>query len=164
MATIMALHKSAQTDNAVAPALQKVLAGSYGLYLVTHNYHWNVEGEKFVPLHALFDKQYNELFLAIDLIAERIRALGAYVSPFGEENLVQLSRMTSACPNKDAKVCMPAEHMVSNLVKLTGDVINLCQFAKEKAHRAEDGETENLMIELITAHQKALWMLESTLK
>ena len=164
MATVTALHKSTQTDNAVAHALQKVLAGTYGLYMVTHNYHWNVEGDNFAPLHALFERQYNELFLAIDLIAERIRALGVYVSPFEKENLVQLSRMISLCENKDTKANLHAERMVSNLVTLTGDVIRLCQSAKEKAQNAEDGETENLMVELITAHQKALWMLESTLK
>jgi starvation-inducible DNA-binding protein len=164
MATVTALHSFTQTDNAVAPALQKVLAGTYGLYMVTHNYHWNVEGDNFAPLHALFERQYNELFLAIDLIAERIRALGAYVSPFEKENLVQLSRMISHCENKDTKANLHADRMVSNLITLTGDIIKLCQAAKEKAQHAEDGETENLMVELITAHQKALWMLESTLK
>ncbi|MFA4995126.1 MAG: DNA starvation/stationary phase protection protein [Bdellovibrionales bacterium] len=164
MGTITALHKDLQPDGAVVLALQKVLAGTYGLYMVTHNYHWNVEGEKFVPLHALFERQYNESFLAVDLIAERIRALGAYVSPFEDGNLIQLSRMTSHSSNKKTKANVHADQMVSNLIKLTGDVIGLCQLAKEKAQDVEDGETENLMVELITAHQKALWMLESTLK
>jgi len=156
--------KSAQTDNAVAQSLQKVLSGTYGLYLATHNYHWNVEGAKFIPLHTLFEGQYKELFLAIDLIAERIRALGIYALPFEEDNVTSISKMISNPLNKETDANLRADRMVNNLVALTGAVINLCQTAKEEAQDAEDDETENLMIERITTHQKALWILESTLK
>lgn len=65
---------SAPAKNPVAAAFQSMLKDTYALYLLTHNYHWNVEGPKFVSLHTLFEQQYNELFLAIDEIAERIRA------------------------------------------------------------------------------------------
>jgi len=153
-----------KTDHAVAESLQKVLAGTYGLYLVTHNYHWNVEGEKFVPLHSLFEGQYNELYLAVDLIAERIRALGYYALPFEGENVTQISKMTANPLNKETESYLRADRMVHNLVALSGNVIDLCQVAKGEAQEAEDDETENLLIERITAHEKALWRLTSTLK
>lgn len=157
-------YESARADNAVVQSLQKTLSGTYGLYLATHNYHWNVEGAKFVSLHTLFEDQYKELFLAIDLIAERIRVLGKYALPFEEDNVTTISKMISNPLNKETDANLRADRMVHNLVALTGDVINLCQTAKEEAQDAEDDETENLMIERITAHQKALWKLESILK
>ena len=62
---------------AIAEGLSRLLADTYTLYLKTHNYHWNVTGPMFQTLHLMFETQYNELALAVDLIAERIRALGA---------------------------------------------------------------------------------------
>jgi starvation-inducible DNA-binding protein len=164
MTTTTTPHKSTQTSDAVAQALQEVLEGTYGLYLATHNYHWNVEGEKFVTLHTLFEGQYNELFLAVDLVAERIRALGKYALPFEGDNIIKISKMISNPLNKETDANLRADRMVLNLTTLTGDLINICRAAKEEALNAEDDETGSLIIERITAHQKALWMLESTLK
>ena len=164
MATTIAPHKSSRNNNALNQAMQKTLTSTYGLYLATHNYHWNVEGEQFVSLHTLFEAQYNELFLAIDRIAERIRALGHYALPFEEDHIPQISKMISNPLNKETDANLRAERMVHNLIALTGTVINVCRKAKEEACNAKDDETENMLVERITAHQKALWMLESVFK
>ena len=147
-----------------AQTLQKVLAGTYGLYLATHNYHWNVEGNLFVSLHSLFESQYNELFLAVDLIAERIRALGDYALPFEGDTIIQISKMTSNALNKEIDATLRAHRMLLNLIDLTESAILSCQTAKAAAKDATDDESENLMIERITAHQKALWMLRAASK
>ena len=152
------------SNNAVSQALQSVLANTYGLYLATHNYHWNVEGSQFLPLHTLFERQYNELFLAVDTIAERIRALGDYALPFEGENVIQISRMTSNALNKETAADDRADRMLENLIELNESVIKSCQASKKIAQNVRDDESENVLIERITAHQKALWMLESALK
>lgn len=159
----VAIHQPKQSDNPVTTVLQEVLASTYGLYLATHNYHWNVEGQNFGPLHALFDSQYNELFIAVDTIAERIRALNDYALPFEGDSMLQLTKMTSNSLNKETDANERALRMVHNLVSLTEAVVSSCQNAKLEARSAEDDESENLMIERITVHQKALWMLRSYL-
>ena len=68
----------------IVGALEQVLGDTYGLYLKTHGYHWNVEGPMFNTLHLMFEAQYNDLWLSMDLIAERIRSLGEY-APLGEQ-------------------------------------------------------------------------------
>lgn len=161
---ITPLPQPQHANVAVAQSLQNVLAGTYGLYLVTHNYHWNVEGSKFVPLHTLFESQYNELFLAVDLIAERIRALGAYALPFEDANIIQISRMTSNALNKEASADDRAMRMVHNLVELNETAVKNCQTSKKVTQNVRDDESENMLVERITAHQKALWMLGSILK
>jgi len=86
MNEILTLHTPSMATTPLSESLQNLLANTYGLYFATHNYHWNVEGVQFVDLHKLFDEQYNALFQAIDVIAERIRALGVYALPFeGDE-------------------------------------------------------------------------------
>ncbi len=152
------------SNDAVSQSLQSVLANTYGLYLATHNYHWNVEGKNFVSLHALFEKQYNELFLAVDTIAERIRALGDYALPFEGDKIVQISRMMSNALNKETAADDRADRMLKNLVELNEFVIKSCEASKKIAQNVRDDESENLMVERITAHQKALWMLGSVLK
>jgi starvation-inducible DNA-binding protein len=158
------IHTPKQSNNPVTTALQEVLANTYSLYLTTHNYHWNVEGEYFVSLHRLFGEQYNEQFLAIDRIAEHIRALGDYALPFEGETILQLSKMTSNALNKEDDAIARAERMLHNLVALTQAAIDSCQKAKVEAVETEDDETENLLVERVTAHKKALWMLGSFLK
>jgi starvation-inducible DNA-binding protein len=158
------LHQPKHANNVVAQTLQSVLANTYGVYLATHNYHWNVEGKNFVSLHTLFEGQYNELFLAVDRIAERIRALGDYALPFEGENVVQISRMTSNALNKETAADDRAERMLQNLIELNESVVKSCQASKKVAQNVRDDESENLMVERITAHQKALWMLQSALK
>jgi starvation-inducible DNA-binding protein len=151
-------------DNLIASAFQDVLANTYSLYFATHNYHWNVEGQHFGPLHSMFDAQYNELFQAIDAIAERIRTLGEYALPFEGDNIVALLKTVSNPLNKEADANARADRMLRNLIRLNEDVIKSCQLAKEACQEAYDDESENVMIERITVHQKALWMLRSIVK
>ncbi len=161
--TITTLHKPKQSSTPLGQALQDVLAGTYGVFLTTHNYHWNVEGENFVSLHSLFDAQVKELFAAIDNIAERIRAIGEYALPFEDETITQISKMTSNALNKETDASSRSNRMLHNLVSLNDAVIKSCQTAKKLCHQQHDDESENVIIERITAHQKAVWMLHSSL-
>ncbi len=158
------LHQPKQSDNPVALALQDVLANTYGLYFTTHNYHWNVEGANFVQLHQMFDGQYKELFKAVDVIAERIRALGDYALPFEGDSMIQLSKMTSNPLNKETDAHARATRMIHNLITLNDAVITSCQTAKHAAQTAHDDESESALVERITAHQKAVWLLLSIVK
>lgn len=164
MSTSITLHKSTQINNPVADCLQDVLANTYGLLLMTHNYHWNVEGKQFFPLHKMLEEQYNELFLAVDLVAERIRALNEYALPFEGENIVQNLKMISNPLNKETDAQLRSERMVHNLIDFNEAIVKECQIVKKTCLDAQDDETENMMVERITKHQKAMWMLRSTLK
>jgi starvation-inducible DNA-binding protein len=164
MNELTTLHKAKEPSSAVSKSLQNVLTDTYGLYLATHNYHWNVEGAQFVNLHKLFDEQYNELFQAVDIIAERIRALGDYALPFEGDEIVDILKTTSNAMNKETKADARAVRMVHNLIEMNESVIKSCQFAKNEAQVIVDDESENLIVERITAHQKALWMLKSIVK
>lgn len=164
MTNSVAIHQPKQSDNPVTLALQDVLSSTYGLFLSTHNYHWNVEGGNFVPLHKLFEGQYNELFGAVDEIAERIRALEDYALPFEGSDILDVSKLTSNALNKETKADERASRMIHNLVMLNQAVVEKCQFAKEASRKANDDETENLMVTRVTVHQKALWMLNSIAK
>lgn len=164
MAAPTTLYHAKHSDQAVAQNLQGVLTNTYGLYLATHNFHWNVDGSKFVPLHALFEGQYNELFLAVDTLAERIRALGCYAMPFGGEDVIRISKATAEVLDMDGTADDRANRMVQNLIELNEAVVKSCQATKIAARGAHDDESENLIVERITVHQKALWMLESVLK
>lgn len=148
----------------VADALQAVLKDTYATYLLTHNYHWNVEGPKFVSLHTLFMQHYTELFAAIDEIAERIRALDAYALPSHYEDILRsVNNLTSPLvkiKNKDEA----ANKMIANLITLHEQVVASAQIAKKLAGENEDEESEDLAISRIQIHQKALWMLRSIIK
>ena len=94
---------------AIADGLSRVLADSYTLYLKTHNYHWNVKGPMFNTLHLMFEQQYNELALAVDQVAERIRALG-HPAPGSYASYAKLT----AIPEEEG--VPPAEDMIANLL------------------------------------------------
>ncbi len=164
MKNAVAIHEPMQSNNPVTIALQDVLASTYGLYLSTHNYHWNVEGGNFYPLHKLFEGQYTELFEAVDEIAERIRALGDYALPFEGNDITIVSKLTSNALNKETSADDRASRMVHNLIMLNQAVVEKCQSAKDASQKANDDETENLMVTRVTVHQKALWMLNSMAK
>lgn len=164
MNELTTLHPPKNPDSAMSQSLQHVLTNTYGLYLATHNYHWNVEGVDFISLHKLFDEQYNELFQSVDIIAERIRALDAYALPFEGNEITDILTTTSNAMNKETGANARATRMVHNLIEMNKSVIESCQSAKNQAQTITDDETENLMVERITAHQKALWMLRSIIK
>ena len=149
---------------AVADALQVFLSDTYALYLLTHNYHWNVEGPRFSSLHLLFEQQYNELFSAVDVIAERIRALDAYALP---DHYSAILKAVDAIKNpllKEADSDKIADKMVRNLMESNEKAIASAQVLKEKAAKSEDDESEDLAVQRIGVHQKAVWMLRSILK
>jgi starvation-inducible DNA-binding protein len=140
----------------VVVALRQVVADSYALLGQTHLCHWNVRGPGFFALHTAFEEQYNELFVAIDEIAERIRALGA-LAPGGLGNLAKLSGM------KEIAEDVPAEEMVAHLAEANGRVISSLKKAREAAADSGDDETEDLMIARTQVHEKAVWMLKAYL-
>lgn len=155
---------SASAKNPVAAAFQTMLKDTYALYLLTHNYHWNVEGPKFVSLHTFFEQQYTELFAAIDEIAERIRALDAYALPeHYEEILRSVAKLTNPMARAKSKDDV-ADLMIGNLITLHEQVVASAQKAKRAAGDAEDEESEDLAIGRIQVHQKAIWMLRSIVK
>ena len=164
MSSSLTLHQVDTYNKPSVQSLQDVLANTYGLYLATHNYHWNVEGPHFYPLHLLFGTQYNEMFEAIDVIAERVRALGAYALPFEGKEILDILQNTSNALNKENCANDRAVRMVHNLIALGQVLITTCQTAKKVAQEMKDDETENLMVERITAHQKMLWMLNAQVK
>jgi starvation-inducible DNA-binding protein len=153
------------SNQPVAQALQNMLKETYALYLATHNYHWNVEGPHFFSLHHLFEQQYNDLFQAIDLIAERIRALDAYALPYQfEEVLEKLRHVKNPLEAKDADAEEISIRMIDNLVVLNEEAIEAARQVKAAAESVKDDETFDMMVERTQVHQKALWMLKSLIK
>lgn len=150
--------------NPVAESLQLLLKDTYALYLLTHNYHWNVEGPKFVSLHTLFEQQYTEMFAAIDEIAERIRALDAYALPDHYGEILQTVKHLSNPLNKEIDKDKAADRMIANLIALHEAVVKSAQAAKKAAVKAGDDESQDMAIGRIQIHQKSLWMLKSIVK
>ncbi|MDR0595677.1 MAG: DNA starvation/stationary phase protection protein [Puniceicoccales bacterium] len=142
--------------NSVVNALEVVLADTYALYLKTQNYHWNVEGQDFKPLHEMFKEQYDDLFEAIDVVGELIRGLGSRtMGTFGD-----FSRLTNIKDgNKDAS----AAQMVSDLLhdhEIIGQTLGK---ASKIAQEADDGVVASYLGSRMAVHRKTAWMLRSTL-
>lgn len=140
---------------AVAQALTGVLADTYALYLKTHAYHWNVTGPDFPQLHALFEEQYRDMWGALDEIAERIRALGAF-APASGKALGELTGIAGAeaAPPK-------AADMVKNLLDGHETLIRRAREALETADDADDAASEDLLTQRIRTHEKTAWMLRA---
>jgi len=141
----------------IAEGLGRVLADSYGLYLKTHNFHWNVTGPMFETLHLMFEAQYNELALAVDAVAERIRALG-FPAPATYSEFARLSSVAET-------VGVPkAEDMVRLLVEGQEAVVRTARSLLPLAERAFDVATADLLTQRIQLHEKTAWMLRSLLQ
>lgn len=149
---------STSTNNAVISGLKTFLADSYALMGQTHLAHWNVEGPAFFQLHTAFQAQYEELFEAVDDIAERIRALDA-LAPGGLKSLAALSRIAEM--SSDAA---PAKDFVAHLIDCHEVVLEGAFALRKTSEEAGDLETQDLVIGRIQTHQKTLWMLRSFLK
>ncbi len=149
--------KKSSTTPTVVDSLRQVLADSYALLGQTHICHWNVEGPGFFALHTAFEEQYTELFTAVDVIAERIRSLGAY-APGGLSNLASLAGM------KEIEEKTGASNMVKHLATLHSKLVKDAGETRDLAAELNDKETEDMMIARIEVHQKTIWMLESYLK
>jgi starvation-inducible DNA-binding protein len=143
----------------VVKGLSRLLADTYTLYLKTHNYHWNVRGPMFQTLHLLFETQYNELWLAGDLIAERIRALGE----FAPGSYAAFARLTSIATEGD-DTFIPAEKMIENLVKGHETVVRTAREVMAVAEKANDDVTVDLLTQRMQVSEKAAWMLRSLLQ
>ncbi len=141
----------------IAGGLSRLLADSYMLYLKTHNYHWNVTGELFHPLHEQFEHQYTELAEAVDEIAERIRALG-HKSP---GSFMEFKELTSI---KEDTEKPPALEMVRRLAIANEQVIRTAREALKPAYETDDEATIDLITRRLNVHSKAAWMLRSHLE
>lgn len=138
-------------------SLNQVLADSYELMSMTHQAHWNVEGAGFFALHTAFQTQYEELFTAIDEIAERVRALDAYAIG-GLKQLGQTANM------QEFVSPLSQSDYVRKLIKANEKLVADATKARDLAGEANDPESQDLMIGRITLHQKTIWMLKSFLK
>lgn len=139
---------------AIAHGLSVLLADTYTLYLKTHNYHWNVTGPMFQTLHTLFETQYTELAIAVDDIAERIRALGE----FAPGSYKEYAKLTSL---KEADGIPTAEEMIKDLVKGQEAIAKTARSIVPVADGASDEVTLDLLTQRMTIHEKNAWMLRS---
>lgn len=140
----------------IADGLSKVLADTYTLYLKTHNFHWNVTGPQFQTLHLMFETHYNELALAVDLVAERIRALG-FPAPGTYADFARLSAI------KEEPGVPSANDMVVKLVQGHETVVRTARGMWDSAERAKDQPTLDLLTQRMQVHEKTAWMLRSLL-
>lgn len=145
------------SQSSVVEALRVVVADSYALMGQTHICHWNVRGRSFFSLHTAFEGQYTELFTAVDLLAERIRALGA-LAPGGLGNLAKIAGMP------EIKEGASAAEMVEHLAVANAALVKNLMKARDLASDTGDDETEDLMIARIQVHEKTIWMLKSFLE
>ena len=140
----------------IGTGLSRLLADTYTLYLKTHNFHWNVTGPLFNTLHLMFETQYTELALAVDQIAERIRALdlpapGSYA---------QFAQLTSIREETSVPV---AEEMIRQLVKDQEAVVRTARSIFAAVEKASDEPTADLLTQRMQVHEKTAWMLRSML-
>lgn len=141
---------------AIAEGLNRLLADTYTLYLKTHNFHWNVEGPLFNTLHLMFETQYNELALAVDLIAERIRALG-FRAPGSYREFSQLATV------HDAEGEPTALQMIGQLAKDQEQVVRTARQVFPLVEEAHDEPTADLLTQRMQVHEKTAWMLRAML-
>jgi starvation-inducible DNA-binding protein len=141
----------------IVDGLSHLLADTYTLYLKTHNYHWNVTGPMFQTLHTMFMDLYTEQWTAVDLIAERIRALGAPApGSYGEFN-----ELTSIKPGKRTP---RAKEMLRELVEGQDAVVRTARELFPIAEEANDQPTCDLVTQRMQIHEKNAWMLRSLLE
>lgn len=136
--------------------LNNVLANSYALALKTQNYHWNVVGPNFKSLHELFEEQYDDIFEAIDDIAERIRVLGPKVEGTFEnfQTLTQFKNGDKDLSDKD---------MVRDLIEDHEALANLLKEGVKVAQSEDDEVTVGMLVDRAQSHEKTVWMLQSSI-
>lgn len=142
----------------IAEGLSRVLADTYTLYLKTHNFHWNVTGPMFQTLHLMFEGQYNELALAVDSIAERIRALGSPAPGTYHEfsKLSSIQEHTGGVP--------AARDMIAQLVEGNEAVVRTARSLFPITEAANDESSADLLTQRMQIHEKTAWMLRSLLQ
>ena len=147
---------SEQQRKAIAQGLSCLLADTYTLYLKTHNFHWNVTGPMFQTLHLMFEQQYNELALAVDLIAERIRALG-FPAPGTYGEFLELASI------KEERGVPNATQMIEKLVEGQEAVVRTARKLFPMVGEAHDEPSADLLTQRMQVHEKTAWMLRSLL-
>jgi starvation-inducible DNA-binding protein len=140
----------------LADAVTGLLAETYALMGKTQSCHWNVTGPHFASYHALFEQQYNDLFVAVDEIAERVRSLG-HTAPSG------LQALAKAATLRDADPAASAEDMVRDLMAANRQLGEVAHRLEHLADDEDDEVTTDLAVQRMAAHAKAAWMLEATL-
>lgn len=148
---------SKNKNAAVVDALSRLLADSYTLYMKTQNYHWNVTGPHFNTLHTMFQTQYEDLALAVDLIAERIRSLGEK-APGSYKAFSKLSRV------QEETGYPSADKILKTLVKDQELLIEAAQAVLKAGEAAGDDPTVDLAVERMQVHQKNHWMIKAHLE
>ncbi|MCL2875504.1 MAG: DNA starvation/stationary phase protection protein [Betaproteobacteria bacterium] len=141
----------------ISKGLSKLLADSYTLYMTTHNFHWNVTGPMFNALHQMFEGQYTELAEAVDLIAERIRALG-FPAPGTYQEFEKLTNL------KQPENMPDAEGMIRQLLNDHEGVAKTARSVVPQADKASDEPTLDLLTQRMQVHEKTAWMLRSMLE
>jgi len=141
----------------IAKGLSRLLADSYTLYLMTHNFHWNVTGPMFNTLHLMFMQQYTEQWTALDLIAERIRALG-FPAPGTYKEFVTFASI------KEVEGVPKAMDMVRNLVEAQEATARTARLLFPVVDKANDQPTMDLLTQRLDVHEKTAWMLRSLLE
>ncbi len=141
----------------IANGLAHALADTYTLYLKTHNFHWNVTGPMFQTLHLMFEAHYNELALAVDLLAERIRALG-FPAPGTYKHFGELSAI------KEEDGVPKAQDLIRKLVQGHETVARTARLVFKTAESVSDQPTCDLLTQRMQVHEKTAWMLRSLLE
>ncbi len=150
-------HKKTQSSQSIADELTHFLSDTYLLYLKTQNFHWNVTGPNFYSLHSMFENQYKQLADVVDVIAERIRALGC-ATPASFSHFIKLSSL-----KEENGVPSPSD-MIHQLLKDHEIMSHHAKIIFSAAEKANDQATMDMLIERMTEHDKTAWMLRSLLE
>jgi len=145
------------TRKAITDGLSSLLADSYTLYLMTHNFHWNVKGPMFNTLHVMFMEQYTEQWNALDLIAERIRSLG-FPAPGTYKEFVARASIA------EVEGVPKATDMIRHLVAAQEATARTARALFPVVDEANDQPTADLLTQRIDVHEKTAWMLRSLLE
>lgn len=147
----------AEDRKKIAEGLSRFLADSFALYMMTHNFHWNVTGPQFNSLHTMFMDQYTEQWNALDMIAERIRALG-YPAPGSFKEFGKLASI------KEVDGTPKANDMIRHLVAAQEATARTARSLFSLVDDANDQPTADLLTQRLEIHEKTAWMLRSLLE
>ena len=156
-ATSIDIGISGSDRKKIAQGLSALLADSYTLYLMTHNFHWNVTVPQFISLHLMFMGQYTEQWTALDQIAERIRALG-FPAPGTYKEFVELASI------KEVEGVPKANDMVRHLINAQETTARTARALFAAVNEANDQPTADLLTQRLEIHEKTAWMLRSLLE
>jgi starvation-inducible DNA-binding protein len=150
-------YMKGKDNKEIVEGLTSVLADTFVLYYKTHTFHWNVVGEHFRSLHLMFEEQYNEIWQATDVIAERIRGLDGGV-PINLTELKKYAKLQETGQTPDEMA------MVAELANDNGEIVATIYDVLNRADEADDQGTVDMLVDRIKAHEKAAWMLRSLTK